>query len=680
MTLTGVTVPAGVTVQATAATGTIRDDDELSAAVSRAAASVAEGQWVEFPVTVSGGTSTADVVVFYAVGGTATSGTDYTAPSGKLTIATPATSGTISIETLDDGVLDRGETLQVSLTGASTGTRTVTVDDTASVETEITDSGTVTVSVDDAEGDEGAAVSFEVELTGAVGSVVEVEYETSNGSGEGDAGASDYTAASGTLTFRPGEALTQTVSVDTTEDTLDEPDEEFTVTLTGVTVLAGVTVQATAATGTIRDDDELSAAVSREAASVAEGQWVEFPVTVSDGTSTADVVVAYTVGGSASEGTDYTKPSGELTIATPATSGTISIETLDDGVLDRGETLQVSLTGASTGTRTVTVDDTASVETEITDSGTVTVSVDDAEGDEGAAVSFEVELTGAVGSVVEVEYETSNGSGEGDAGASDYTAASGTLTFRPGEALMQTFTVDTTEDTLDEPDEEFTVTLTGVTVPAGVTVQTTAATGTIRDDDELSAAVSRAAASVAEGQWVEFPVTVSDGTSTADVVVAYTVGGSASEGTDYTKPSGELTIATPATSGTISIETLDDGVLDRGETLQVSLTGASTGTRTVTVDDTASVETEITDSGTVTVSVDDAEADEGAAVSFEVELTGAVGSVVEVEYETSNGSGEGDAGASDYTAASGTLTFRPGEALTQTVHGGHDRGHAGRAG
>ena len=259
--------------------------------------------------------------------------------------------------------------------------------------------------------------------------------------------------------------------MDTTEDTLDEPDEEFTVTLTGVTVPAGVTVQATAATGTIRDDDVLSAAVSRAAASVAEGQWVEFPVTVSDGTSTADVVVCLHGGRELrASGTDYTKPSGELTIATPATSGTISIETLDDGVLDRGETLQVSLTGASTGTRTVTVDDTASVETEITDSGTVTVSVDDAEADEGAAVSFEVELTGAVGSVVEVEYETSNGSGEGDAGASDYTAASGTLTFRPGEALTQTVSVGTTEDTLDEPDEEFTVTLTGVTVPAGVTV------------------------------------------------------------------------------------------------------------------------------------------------------------------------------------------------------------------
>ncbi len=111
-------------------------------------------------------------------------------------------------------------------------------------------------------------------------------------------------------------------------------------------------------------------------------------------------------------------------------------------------------------------------------------------------------------------------------------------------------------------------------------------------------------------------------------MVAYAVGGSATAGTDYTAPSGELTIGAGDASGTIRIETLDDGVLDRGETLVVSLTGASTGTRTVTVDDTASVETEITDSGTVTVSVDDAEADEGAAMSFEVELSGAVGSVV----------------------------------------------------
>ena len=228
--------------------------------MSRAAATVAEGQWAEFPVTVSGGTSTADVVVLYAVGGTATSGTDYTAPSGELTIATPATSGTISIQTLDDGVLDRGEMLQVSLSSASTDTRAVTVDDTVTVDTEITDGGTVNVSVKNAEADEGDAVTFEVGLSGAVSSDVVVSYATSHGSGAGDASASDYTAASGRLTFSPGEALKQSVSVSTTEDTLDEPDEKFAVSLTvpnGVTLPDGVTVQTTAATGTILDDDEL---------------------------------------------------------------------------------------------------------------------------------------------------------------------------------------------------------------------------------------------------------------------------------------------------------------------------------------------------------------------------------------------------------------------------------------
>jgi hypothetical protein len=71
--------------------------------------------------------------VSYAVdtSSTATSGTDYTAPSGKLTITAGASSGTITIETLTDQVLDPGETVVVKLTAATSGTRTVTVDATA---------------------------------------------------------------------------------------------------------------------------------------------------------------------------------------------------------------------------------------------------------------------------------------------------------------------------------------------------------------------------------------------------------------------------------------------------------------------------------------------------------------------------------------------------------------------
>ena len=49
---------------------TIEDNDELSASVTVPEA-VAEGETARFTVTLGGGTSTADVVVTYSVGGTA---------------------------------------------------------------------------------------------------------------------------------------------------------------------------------------------------------------------------------------------------------------------------------------------------------------------------------------------------------------------------------------------------------------------------------------------------------------------------------------------------------------------------------------------------------------------------------------------------------------------------------
>ena len=50
------------------------------------ALTVVEGNDATFTVAVAGGTSTAPVPVTYTVGGTATAGTDYTAPSGTLTL------------------------------------------------------------------------------------------------------------------------------------------------------------------------------------------------------------------------------------------------------------------------------------------------------------------------------------------------------------------------------------------------------------------------------------------------------------------------------------------------------------------------------------------------------------------------------------------------------------------
>ena len=354
----------------------------------------------------------------------------------------------------------------------------------------------------------------------------------------------------------------------TVDDELDEADEAFTLTLSGAgnaTLSGGGSTLAV--TGTITDGDALSAKVTADAPSVNEGSDALFTVRLEGARSTADVVVDYAVDASATAtaGTDYTAPSGTLTITSGQPSGQITIATLDtDDVLDPGETLVVKLTGATSDGRLVTVDATATVETEITDGGAVNVSVGNAEKDEGETVSFSVKLSGAVGSVVEVSYSTSHDTGAGDASASDYTGASGRLTFSPGGALTQTIAVATAEDTLDEPDEAFTLTLTRVKAPLGVTVQSTGATGTIRDDDEPPQ-LTVAAVTVTEGSDAEFAVELG-AASGREVTVSYaTADDTAQQPGDYARATGTLTFSPgEPLRQTITVTTVDDELDEAG--------------------------------------------------------------------------------------------------------------------
>ena len=542
-------------------------------------------------------------------------------------------SGTIEVVTNTDAVLEPDETLVLKLTGASTaGEVGVSA---ATAQATIEDKGAVTVSVKAAQASEGDSVAFAVELSGAVSSEVRVSYETSADTGANPAAGTDYTAVSATeLTFRPGEALRQTVTVATVEDELNEADETFKVTITAPDPeVAGVSLGDAEAVGTITDDDGLTVSVAGPGANVEEGQTATFTVTVT-GTSTTAVVVSYEVdtGASTAAAADYTAPSEtELTISAGVASGTIQIVTNTDTVLEPDETLVLKLTAASTAGEVGVSTTAATAAATIEDKGTVTVSVRDAQASEGESVQFVVELTGAVSSEVKVSYATSDGTGANPAAGTDYTAVSATeLTFRPGEALRQTVSVATAEDELNEADETFTLRITGPDPEvAGVSLGDAEAVGTITDDDELTVSVAGPGANVEEGQTATFTVTVT-GTSTTAVVVSYEVDTDASTAAapgDYTAPSEtELTIGAGVASGTIQIVTNTDTVLEPDETLVLKLTAASTAGEVSVA--TATAEATIEDKGAVTVSVGAAQASEGDSVQFEVELSGAVSSEV----------------------------------------------------
>ena len=93
-------------------------------------------------------------------------------------------------------------------------------------------------------------LSFTVSLSAASGQSVTVNYATTQGTASAPA---DYTATSGSLTLNAGQT-SSTATVPITEDTLDEPNETFTVNLTGAT---NAIIADGQGTGTIVDNDAL---------------------------------------------------------------------------------------------------------------------------------------------------------------------------------------------------------------------------------------------------------------------------------------------------------------------------------------------------------------------------------------------------------------------------------------
>ena len=114
------------------------------------------------------------------------------------------------------------------------------------------------LSVSDAEATEGSAVEFTVALSKVAADAVTVQYNTSDSTATSDVNGTDgqdYTPAAGqTLTIAPGETE-GTISISTGDDTVDEGDETFTLTLSDPSEYAELGSSVTA-TGTIINDDQ----------------------------------------------------------------------------------------------------------------------------------------------------------------------------------------------------------------------------------------------------------------------------------------------------------------------------------------------------------------------------------------------------------------------------------------
>ena len=183
-------------------------------------------------ITVSrvGGSSGAATVAYSTQNGTATAGADYVTAVGTLTWANgDAAAKTFTVTVNDDATDESDETVALSLTNAtgaalgtpSSATLTIVDDDAAPLPGSLS-FGAAAVSVPE----NAPSVTLTVNRTGGT-SAVGVAYTTTAGSA---AAGTDYRTTSGTLSFAVGDS-TETITVPLVNDGTNEPNEQFTVTL-----------------------------------------------------------------------------------------------------------------------------------------------------------------------------------------------------------------------------------------------------------------------------------------------------------------------------------------------------------------------------------------------------------------------------------------------------------------
>jgi hypothetical protein len=182
------------------------------------------------------------------------------------------------------------------------------------------------------------------------------------------------------------------------------------------------------------------------------------------------------------------------------------------------------------------------------------------------AASFTVTLSAAVPQTVTVAYTTVNVTATA---GSDYTAASGTLTFPPG-TTSRTVTVAIVPDTVDEADETFRLDL---SAPVGATVAVGQSVATIDDDDGPRIGVAEASASEGTGGSSLLPFVFSlSAASPQTVVVTYqTSDGTAVAGSDYTAASGSITFPPGSTVSPVTVLVSGDAIDEPNETFYLNL-------------------------------------------------------------------------------------------------------------
>ncbi|XQA78327.1 putative Ig domain-containing protein [Xanthomonas sacchari] len=288
-------------------------------------------------------------------------------------------------------------------------------------------------------------------------------------------------------------------------------------------------------------------------ATVAQGGSVQIDVTTCDGTGVDDIGVGWN---------GVQPPHGTLVVPSPSgAQGTQIITYTHNGDSATSDTFPLEDGAGDTITVNITITPSRSA--------SITVSPSSANEDSGTPFVYTVTLSSTNSSATTVNLTRSGTATSG----TDYTGAV-TSVVVPANATSASFSVTPVADTTVEPDETV---IFQVANGTGYSIgNPSSATATIVNDDYPSASIAVSPASVAEDGSANlvYTVTLSQASPSA-LSIGFSVGGTATSGTDYAAVNSPLVIAAGQTSGTITVDPTPDTTVEPDETVVISLNAGS---------------------------------------------------------------------------------------------------------
>jgi hypothetical protein len=441
-----------------------------------------------FTVSLSSAASTVVSVNYATANGTATAGTDYTAiPPTTLTFNPGETSKTITVAVNGDNQVELNETFFLNLSNLQANGSNVTLADNQGQGT-INNDDSASIAITDVtvtEGNSGTTNAvFTVTLSNAVDTAITLNYATADGTAT--TADNDYTALSLTpLTFNAGET-SKTITVAVNGDTKVESNETFFVNLSSLNANGrNVTIADNQGQGTIANDDVIlpSITLAVSPSSVTEDGTSNLIYTFTrSGVTTNLLTVNYSIGGTATNGTDYASIPTGVTFAANLATATVTINPTPDTIVESDETVILTL-ASGTG---YTVGTTTAVTGTITNDDFPQLSINDitvVEGKDNNAI-LTVTVDNPNSQPITFNYTTAPINATANV---DYTSKTGTITIAPNTSTA-TISIPILNDNLNEADEAFTVTLSN---PVNATINPEGGIGEVIITDTWQTSLTR---------------------------------------------------------------------------------------------------------------------------------------------------------------------------------------------